>query len=58
MKNIAGLYVIICLMQLVTLINITLFNGEWNGFALWLCTGLFIGGTAFYISSRKKLNSK
>lgn len=53
MKAITGLYIIIVLMHLITLTNITLFNGEWNDIAMWLSTGLFIAGTAFYILNRK-----
>ncbi|WP_391118998.1 hypothetical protein [Psychrobacillus sp. L3] len=54
MKPITGLYIIILLMQFITLTNITLFNGEWNGIAMWLSTGLFIAGTAFYLLNRKQ----
>lgn len=54
MKTITGLYIIIILMQFITLTNITLFNGEWNGIAMALSTALFIAGTAFYFMNRKK----
>lgn len=54
MKAITGLYIIIVLMQFITLTNITLFHGEWNGIAMTLSTGLFIAGTAFYLMNRKK----
>ncbi|WP_185907840.1 hypothetical protein [Psychrobacillus soli] len=54
MKAITGLYIIIVFMQFITLTNITLFNGEWNGIAMALSTGLFIAGTAFYFMNRKK----
>ncbi|WP_186321382.1 hypothetical protein [Bacillus sp. FJAT-22090] len=53
MKAITGLYIIIVLMQFITLTNITLFNGEWNGIAMWLSTGLFIAGTTFFLMNRK-----
>lgn len=53
MKAITGLYIIIILMQFITLTNITLLNGEWNGIAMWLSTGLFIAGTAFFLMNRK-----
>ena len=54
MKAITGLYIIIIFMHLITLTNITLLNGEWNGIAMWLTTGLFIAGTAFYLMNRNK----
>ncbi|WP_192797420.1 hypothetical protein [Psychrobacillus glaciei] len=54
MKPITGLYIIIVFMQFITLTNITLFNGEWNGIAMWFSTGLFIAGTAFYLLNRKQ----
>lgn len=54
MKATTGLYIIIMLMHLITLTNMTLLNGEWNGIAMWLTTGLFIAGTAFYLMTRKK----
>ena len=57
MRAITGLYIIIVLMQLITLTNITLFNGEWNGIAMALSTGLFIAGTAFYFMNRKTKRS-
>ncbi|WP_166462395.1 hypothetical protein [Psychrobacillus vulpis] len=57
MRAITGLYIVIVLMQFITLTNITLFNGEWNGIALWLSTGLFIAGTAFYVMNRKTKRS-
>jgi hypothetical protein len=58
MKPITGLYIIIILMQFITLTNITLFNGDWNGIAMWINTGLFIAGTAFYSLNRKEKVSK
>lgn len=52
MKEIIGLYVILIAMFFVNLANITLFNGEWNGIALWINTGLFIVGTTYFLMSR------
>lgn len=49
-----GLYISICLMQIVILSNITIFDGEWNGITMWLCTGIFIVATALFISTNKK----
>jgi hypothetical protein len=55
MKEITGLYVIFIAIFLVNLTNITLFNGEWNGIAMWLSTGLFIAGTAYFFMSRDSI---
>lgn len=52
MKKIIGLYVILVAMFLVNLTNITLFSGEWNGIAMWVSTGLFIAGTAYFLMSK------
>lgn len=49
-----GLYISICLMHFVILSNITIFNGEWNGITMWLCTGIFLVATALFISANKK----
>ncbi len=35
-------------MQLMTLINVTIFNGDWNGIVLALSTFLFIIELAFF----------
>lgn len=53
MRAITGLYIIVILMHFIWLTNFTLLNGEWSGIAMWLSTGLFIGGTAFYLINRK-----
>jgi hypothetical protein len=43
-------------MHFITLSNITLFDGRWNGIAMWLNTVLFISAIAFYFMGRT--NSK
>lgn len=58
MKEITGLYIIITAIFLVNLTNITLFNGEWNGIAMWLSVGLFIAGTAYFLMSREAIRKK
>lgn len=55
MKEIMGLYMILIAIYFVNLTNITLFNAEWNGIAMWLSTGLFIAGTAYYLMSRDSI---
>ncbi|MEK4426482.1 hypothetical protein [Solibacillus sp. FSL K6-1523] len=47
------LYISICLMQLVLLSTTTIFGSEWNGIAMWLCTGIFIVATAIFVSANK-----
>ncbi|WP_017381915.1 hypothetical protein [Paenisporosarcina sp. TG-14] len=54
MKTSTVLLILIVLMHLVTLTNITFFNGDWNGLALWLNTGLFIAAIAFYSMGKTK----
>lgn len=54
LKTSTGLLILIVLMHLITLTNITLFNGNWNGIALWLSTGLFIAAIAFYLLDKRK----
>ncbi|MEG0384110.1 MAG: hypothetical protein RR642_05080 [Solibacillus sp.] len=54
MNPIRGLYISICLMQLVLLSSITLFGSEWNGISMWLCTGIFVVATAIFISVKEK----
>ena len=58
MKEITGLYIILIAIFLVNLTNITLFNGEWNGIAMWLSTGLIIAGTAYFLMSRDAIKKK
>ena len=53
MKTITGLFIIIILMHFTWLTNFTLLNAEWSGIAMWLSTGLFIAGIAFYLVNRK-----
>ena len=49
------LYISICLMQVIILTNITLFDGQWNGITMWLCTAIFIfSSTIFGLSRNNK----
>ncbi|MFJ8262059.1 hypothetical protein ACIQ4I_08910 [Rummeliibacillus sp. NPDC094406] len=50
------LYIVIVLMQFVVLTNVTLFHSKWNGFMMFICTGLFILGTYFYLKGTGKLD--
>ena len=42
------LYISICLMQLIILTNIVLFEGQWNGITMWLCTAIFVLSSAVF----------
>jgi len=52
-----ALYIATCVMQFIILTNITIFNGQWDGITMWLCTGMFIFSTAIFISSRSNKRS-
>ncbi len=53
-----ALFVAVCIMHIITLTNITVFNGAWNGIAMWLSTGVFIfASTVFGLSRLKKRSS-
>ncbi len=58
MKHIKGLYVSLVLMMLVILINTTIFDDEYSGITMFVCLGIFIMGTAFFINTKqiKKLD--
>ena len=50
------LYISICLMQVIILTNITLFDGQWNGITMWFCTAVFIFSSTVFGLSRKDKN--
>lgn len=52
MHAIKGLYAVVVALFFVNLANMTLFNSEWNGITMWINTGLFIVGTAYFIVSK------
>jgi predicted membrane channel-forming protein YqfA (hemolysin III family) len=56
MKNITALYIILCIMQCIILLNVTVFDGEFAGIMMALSTILFIIGSIFYSSSRQRKN--
>ena len=55
MKEITGLYIILTAIFFVNLTNMTLFNNEWNGIAMWLSTGLFVAGTTYFLLSKDSI---
>jgi len=52
MKYTQGLYVSLVLMMFVVLVNTTIFNDEYSGIAMFVCLGIFILGTAFFINTK------
>ncbi|MCR8643627.1 hypothetical protein NV379_13300 [Paenibacillus sp. N1-5-1-14] len=53
MKYIKGLYVSLVLMMLVNLVDTTIFDNEYSGIAMFVCLGIFLIGTAFFINTRQ-----
>jgi len=49
MKTSTGLLSLIGIMHFINLSNITLFDGKWNGIAMWVNTGLFIVAIAIFL---------
>jgi len=56
-KTYSILFVIVVLMHTITLMNITLFKGEWNGIVLLLSTILFLIAVV-YFSVERRANNK
>ncbi len=46
------------LMQFVVLMNVTVFNGDWDGIMMWLTTLLFLGICSVYASETMKRRQK
>jgi len=55
MKSITGLYITLVFVQIVTLVNITLFDGELHGIVLALSTIFFLAGSAFFMKGRTEI---
>lgn len=55
MRTYLILFIIIAIMHSITLINIAIFNGEWNGIVMFLSTTLFIIAV-FYFSTEYRAN--
>ncbi|UTR12675.1 hypothetical protein MM300_10555 [Evansella sp. LMS18] len=53
MKTYSILFIITALMHLVTLVNITFFDGEWNGIALFLSSMLFLTAAVYFGIERR-----
>ncbi len=57
MKTYTILFILIAIMHLITLINVTLFEGEWNGIALFLSNILFIIA-CYYFGIEHRVNQQ
>ena len=55
MKIVNLLFLLIGFMQLSTLVNVTLFNGEWSGIVLWVHTLLFLMALGAFMDSKRTL---
>lgn len=58
MKTYAILFILIVIMHLITLVNVTLFEGSWNGLALFFSNVLFIIACVYFGIERRALNKK
>lgn len=57
MKYMKGLYVTLALMMLVILVSITIFDDKYSGISMFICLGLFLIGSTFFINA-KQLNGR
>ncbi|MFC0470694.1 hypothetical protein ACFFHM_09355 [Halalkalibacter kiskunsagensis] len=60
MKTYSILFIVIAIIHTTILINITIFNGEWNGLVLFISNILFLIAAVYYGIERranKKSNS-
>lgn len=56
MKYIKGLYGALVLMMVVMLISTTILQDQYSGIAVFICLGLFLIGTAFFINAKHLKN--
>ncbi|MFJ7406859.1 MULTISPECIES: hypothetical protein [unclassified Lysinibacillus] len=53
MKYIKGLYVILALMMFVVLVSTTIFDDKYSGISMFVCLGLFLIGSTFFINAKQ-----
>ncbi|MGE7887644.1 hypothetical protein ACQKN7_09710 [Bacillus cereus] len=53
MKYINGLYISLILMMFINLSNITIFDNEYSGIAMYISSVIFIIGSAFFGSAKR-----
>ncbi|WP_226577559.1 hypothetical protein [Halobacillus litoralis] len=59
MKTYQVLFLLLFIMHLATLINVTIFDGEWNGIVLAVSNLLFLAGAVFFgVESRARKKVK
>ncbi|MBM4761857.1 hypothetical protein [Bacillus sp. B15-48] len=54
MKITASLIMVIIIMHTITLVNVTIFDGEWNGIVLALSSILFLVAIAIFGVDRQR----
>ncbi len=57
MRTYSILFIVVFLMHTITLVNVTIFNGEWNGFVLLFSNILFLIAV-FYFGVEYRANRK
>ncbi|MFJ7648432.1 hypothetical protein ACIQ1H_12795 [Lysinibacillus sp. NPDC097279] len=53
MKYMKGLYVTLALMMLVILVSTTIFDDKYSGISMFICLGLFLIGSTFFINAKQ-----
>jgi hypothetical protein len=53
MKYIKGLYVTLALMMFVVLVSTTIFDDKYSGITMFVCLGLFLIGSTFFINAKQ-----
>ncbi|MBN8234080.1 hypothetical protein JF544_02430 [Halobacillus kuroshimensis] len=60
MKTYGVLFALLLITHTMTLVNITIFDGQWNGIVLFLSSILFLIGAVFFgteFKARRKMNT-
>ena len=58
MKYVTAMYVTMAMMLVINLVNTTFFTGAYDGITVWLCIGLFVLGTIFFVNAKQKFSNK
>jgi len=53
LKTYSILFIVVALMHTITLLNVTLFKGEWNGIVLFLSSILFLIAVVYFGIERR-----
>lgn len=60
MKTYGVLFALLLITHTMTLVNITMFDGQWNGMVLFFSSILFLIGAVFFgteFKARRKMNT-